>query len=216
MTERATCWSITINNPAVEEYERGLPASWKLEGQLEKGAEGTLHYQGMLRTPQIRFSAVKKEFPRAHIEAARSAAALKKYVNKEDTRVACVRSIPTLFEYQTQIAERWNEDDFRKRWELRTRNLGTEVPDPTDTAMGYIDSLVAQDIESGMRGIEFIAINPLWRSSWMRFWRSIITRQKNFPAKSITQDAPDIQEENRDEEAVEAQASRPQGAGECE
>jgi len=203
MTERASCWSITINNPVVEEYERVLPPSWKLEGQLERGAEGTLHYQGMLKTPQVRFSAVKKEFPRAHIEVARSATALRNYVNKEDTRVACVRSIPTLFEYQTQVAERWNEDDFRKRWELRTRNLGTEVPDPTDTAMGYIDSLVAQDIESGMRGIEFIAINPMWRSSWMRFWRSIINRQKKFPAQNI-QDASGLQEAVSGEEDVEA------------
>lgn len=184
-----------------------LPPSWKLEGQLEKGAEGTIHYQGMLKTPQVRFSAVKKEFPRAHIEVARSAAALQKYVNKEDTRVARVRTIPTLFEYQTQIAEKWNEQHFQQRWELRCKSAGKEVPDATDTAMGYIDSLVAQDIESGMRGIEFIAINPLWRSSWMRFWRSIINRQKNFPAKSITQDAPDLQEAFSREEAVEACAS---------
>lgn len=204
MTERASCWSITINNPVVEEYERVLPPSWKLEGQLEKGAEGTLHYQGMLKTPQVRFSAVKKEFPRAHIEVARSATALKKYVNKEDTRVAHVRSIPTLFEYQTQIATKWNEEQFQQRWELRCRTAGKEVPDPTDTAMGYIDSLVAQDIEQGMRGIEFIAINPLWRSSWMRFWRSIVNRQKNFPAQSITQDAPVLQEADSGEEDVEA------------
>jgi len=207
MTERASCWSITINNPNVEEYERVLPPSWKLQGQLEKGAEGTLHYQGMLKTPQVRFSAVKKEFPRAHIEVARSAAALQQYVNKEDTRVASVRSIPTLFEYQTQIAEKWNERDFQQRWELRCKSTGKEVPDVNDTAMGYLDSLVAQDIESGMRGVEFISINPLWRSSWLRFWRSIINRQKNFPAKSITPNASYLQETHSGEEAVEACAS---------
>lgn len=215
MTERATCWSITINNPVETDYLRPLPPSWKLEGQLERGGEtGTLHYQGMLKTPQVRFAAVKKEFPRAHIEVARSAAALKAYVHKSDTREACVASIPTLFEYQTRIAEKWDEEQFKRRWELRTRNLGNEVPDPTDTAMGYIDSLVAEDIEQGMRGIEFIAINPMWRSSWMRFWRSIINRQKNFPAKNITEDASSFQQAHSGEEDVEAQSGAQ--ASECE
>lgn len=41
----------------------------------------------MVKTPQVRFSAVKKLFPRGHIEIARNPAALATYVGKEETRV---------------------------------------------------------------------------------------------------------------------------------
>lgn len=168
--ERATCWSITINNPVIEDYQIPLPAGWKLEGQLEKGEQGTEHYQGMLRTPQIRFSAVKKVFPRAHIEVARNPAALKKYVHKEETRTSIVESGPTMFEYQTIIAGKWEDEGYSK-W---TQSFPNKSPD--EVAMLYLDSLVAEDIESGRRCAEFIAINPMWRSSWKFFWRSIIKR----------------------------------------
>lgn len=181
MTDRATCWSITINNPKEEEYQKPLPPSWKLTGQLEEGdEEGTLHFQGMLKTNQVRFSAVKKEFPRAHIEVARNKEALAKYVTKEETRVASVQSIPTLFEYQTIIADKWDEDEWQQRWQYAIDNAGLTMPDLTEQAMRYLDSLVEADIANGRRGAEFIAVNPMWRSSWMRFWRSIINRHKKY------------------------------------
>lgn len=186
MTERASCWSITINNPKTEEYQIVLPARWKLEGQLERGDEGTLHYQGMLNTPQVRFSAVKKVFPRAHIEVARNKQALAKYVHKEETREAAVTAIPTLFEYQSIIAAAWEQDEYSARWQLACEHATpTNLPCPDEVAMQYIDSLVAADIEYGRRGAEFIAINPMWRSSWKKFWRSIIKRygsQQAFPS----------------------------------
>jgi len=178
MTDRATCWSITINNPKKEEYEIVLPAKWRLVGQLEKGEEGTLHYQGMITTPQVRFSAVKKVFPRAHIEVARNKQALQKYVQKEETRVATVKTIPTLFEYQTIIAEKWVDEEFRA---IGNRRIEANIfTDWDDVAMLYLDKLVSKDIESGRRGAEFIAINPLWRSSWKKFWSSIIKRHASF------------------------------------
>lgn len=181
MTDRATCWSITINNPVETDYLRPLPAGWKLQGQIERGeGEGTLHYQGMLKTNQVRFSAVKKEFPRAHIEVARDKIALAKYVAKEETRVASVESIPTLFEYQTIIADKWVEDDFQRRWNEACSNAGLTVPDVDAVAMRYLDSLVEADIQIGRRGAEFIAVNPMWRSSWLRFWRAIINRSKRY------------------------------------
>lgn len=100
---RGTCWSITINNPTADDMSPTLPAGWKLVGQMEKGEEGTLHYQGMLTTNQVRFSAVKKVFSRAHIELAKNRKGLEKYVHKPETRVSevsdIVSNIPTLFEY---------------------------------------------------------------------------------------------------------------------
>jgi len=209
MTERSTCWSITINNPQEAEYVRPLPGGWKLTGQLERGEEGTLHYQGMLKTNQVRFAAVKKEFPRAHIEIARDKAALAKYVSKEETRVATVESIPTLFEYQTIIADKWDEDEFQSRWKRASERASTTIPDLDSVAMSYLDSLVAADIESGRRGAEFIAVNPMWRSSWMRFWRSIINRQVKY------NNAPASPSPQYEEASFRPQAEVPYH-GECE
>lgn len=91
--ERGNNWSITINNPTEEEkviWQKATENHWVKEaiGQLEKGESGTLHIQGLLKTQQVRFSQVKKLFPRAHIEIARNVAALAKYVQKDETRVA--------------------------------------------------------------------------------------------------------------------------------
>lgn len=189
MSERATCWSITINNPLITDYQIPLPVGWTLEGQLEKGEQGTEHYQGMLRTPQARFSAIKKAFPRAHIEVAKNPVALKKYVHKEETRVAEVERIPTLFEYQTIIANKWVEDEYQER--VKRCIQSNKIPDFDEIAMCYIDSLVASDVESGRRGAEFIAINPMWRSSWKKFWRSIIIRNGRSSKGEGTQNAQD-------------------------
>ena len=89
MTDRATSWSVTINNPTDSDEEHIAMArqkGWKVDGQLEKGEKGTPHYQLIVKTPQIRFSAVKKAFPRAHIEIARNPTALEQYVHKDETR----------------------------------------------------------------------------------------------------------------------------------
>lgn len=180
---RSSVWSITINNPTDSDLKVDLPAGWKLTGQIEKGSEGTTHYQGMLKTNQVRFSAVKKVFVRAHIEPAKNAKALEKYVHKEDTRVSTVEdrvsNIPTLFEYQVTIAKRWDEsewDEFKAKAiesdEKLVLNLG-------EVALRYIDCLVEVDIQNGVRGVEFIAINPMWRSAWKRFWRSMVDRETN-------------------------------------
>lgn len=174
-SQRSGCWSITINNPQEGELEGlELPPGWKLQGQMEVGKEGTPHYQGMLTTPQVRFSAVKKVLVRAHIEPARNRSALQKYVHKEDTRsseVAVVESkIPTLFDYQKVVADEWDEEE----WHRFSKDVVPEKID--DIAMLYLDRIVAAHIEQGVRGIEFIAINPMWRSSWKKFWRSIIKR----------------------------------------
>ena len=83
---RNSHWSVTFFN---NEWKNFQHPEWKLEGQEEIAPDtGRLHYQGMLHTGQVRFSAVKKVFPQAHIEACRDPVALKKYVHKTDTRAA--------------------------------------------------------------------------------------------------------------------------------
>lgn len=97
-TQRATCWSITINNPTADDiriWQTATTFPWVKEvvGQIEMGENDTPHIQGLLKTEQVRFSKVKKLLPRAHIEIARNATALAQYVVKEDTRVAEISRI---------------------------------------------------------------------------------------------------------------------------
>jgi len=177
MSDRATCWSITINNPKEEEMKPILPAKWSLSGQMEAGAEGTLHYQAVLKTPQVRFSAVKQIFPRAHIEVARNKAALQNYCHKDETRVGLVpdltSSIPTLFDYIHVIARRFDADECEQYASVN------EIKE-SDAFMAYIDYLVDCDIQSGKIGVEIISINPMWRSAWKRHGRSMILREQKL------------------------------------
>lgn len=96
-TGKASWWSITINNPTEADYDALEQENWpsfvkRVKYQTEQGAEGTIHVQGAVNTTQVRFSAVKKWLPRAHIEAAKDKAALLKYVEKKDTQVSTLPS----------------------------------------------------------------------------------------------------------------------------
>jgi len=171
MTERYSCWSITINNPTETDTVCDIPG-WKLTGQYEQGAEGTRHFQGMLETGQQRFSTVKRAFPRAHIEPARNKKALQAYIHKEETRVDVYTpgDVPSIFQYQTIIVKAWNKEEFASLCENVLEDKLDEL------ALSYVDTLVRKSIEAGQRGGEWIGINPMWRSSWKKFWRSIIKR----------------------------------------
>lgn len=179
--QRGTCWSITINNPTQSDLNVVFPNNkWVMKGQMEKGEEGTEHYQGMLLTPQVRFSAVKKVLPRAHIELAKNRSALEKYVSKSETRVAEVpnitSNIPTLFDYQHTIAQRWDDIEYAKLIEQHSDKF--DKGDTGEIALIYVDALVAEDIRNGVCGVEYIAINPMWRSAWKKFHTAMVARER--------------------------------------
>ena len=180
--------SITINNPIDSDTKCTLPAGWKLEGQFEEGEEGTKHFQGMLTTPQVRFSAVKKAFPRAHIEAARMKKALQKYVHKEDTRVEEYAGNATMNMFQSQdlIASLWENDEWVRRI-TTDRIIKMYKGDMGLIALAYVDEIVEEQIESGVVGLEFTAINPMWRSSWKRFHQAIIGRYNRSKQEEINE-----------------------------
>lgn len=86
-------WMGTLNNPDIpaENHLRGVSQAKGVVyvvGQLESGAEGTEHvqYYVNLDKPQA-LSYMKKICQRSHWELARSDAASRRYVMKEDTRV---------------------------------------------------------------------------------------------------------------------------------
>jgi len=223
MTERGTCWSITINNPKDEDIKVELPAQWKLQGQMEKGAEGTEHYQGMLTTPQVRFSQVKKTFPRAHIELAKNRKALEKYVHKSETRVAevadVVSNIPTLFEYQHKIASRWDDDEWNLFLNQKRDAMGDLEFGKTTTgeiALEYVDMLVGHDIEDGVCGIEYIAINPMWRSAWKKFYRQLVSRERKIKSDQEIYNASQVSETQSVSQGGPQGSQNQKAYGECE
>lgn len=187
-TMRSTCWSLTINNPTEADQEHinlARQRGWKVEGQLEKGLEGTSHYQLRLITPQTRWSAVKKQFPRAHIEAARDPIALGKYVTKEETRVGSLPTgqdkYPSLSKVWDLIYQHYNTDDSHG-WNVLSLSEGLAEFYHEDLDMEFSKSpLVVFDraikvlISNGYH-VESIAANPSTRSMWKLYARELIAR----------------------------------------
>jgi len=169
MSERATCWSVTINNPISNDdaniAEARQKFGWAVYGQKEVGENGTEHYQLMITTPQVRFSAVKKAFPRAHIEIARDRKALTKYVNKEDTRIA---TLPTDTRYPS-IQTLW---DMLAQW---LTDKGNWWNWSGDKALEQFDTFICEKIEEGFI-VETMAVNPQIRSCVKNYFVSIVYR----------------------------------------
>lgn len=198
MTDRSTCWSLTINNPSSDDEEcisLARQKGWQIYGQIEKGESGTLHYQMMLKTPQVRFSAVKKMFPRAHIEVAKNSVALSKYVNKEETREA---PLPR---------EQNKYPPLSKLWELIYEGLPikyiypSQQVIPKEEVMPLFDSIVSELIEQGYM-IETMCVNPQVRACWKTYHLAIIHRIENEKLSDPIS-IPDADEKEDDETSTQ-------------
>lgn len=172
MTQRATAWSITINNPVSADEENislARQKGWKVEGQLEKGEQGTPHYQLLVKTPQIRFSAVKKQFPRAHIEVARNVAALEQYVHKEETREGELKQqselYPSLQRLWDMLAEWINDKNIHHKW----------MSSDEEYRLFQFDKFINDKIYEGYV-VETMAVNPQVRSSIKHYGINIVIR----------------------------------------
>jgi len=185
MSQRASCWSVTINmknvakTTADECIQQARAAGWQVEGQLEKGEEGTEHYQLMVSTPQVRFSAIKKMFPTAHIEVARKPQALKAYVHKEDTREGMLPE-------QTKFYPSVN-----KMWELMFDWTTKEYPDYFESMIKEFQRMSAEkrlrDLDERAAGliehgyfVEHHVVNPQVRSGFAKFAPEIIRRTQRI------------------------------------
>jgi len=89
--KKSTNWLVTHNNPKVDpkEYlEAWLPLCKYVNGQLEKGEEGTVHIQAYISLKQqSRLAHLKKKDPHAHFEPVKFDNGASAYCLKEDTRV---------------------------------------------------------------------------------------------------------------------------------
>lgn len=215
MTNRATCWSVTINNPVSADEDNIALArqkGWKVEGQLEKGENGTPHYQLMVRTPQVRFSALKKQFPRAHIEVARNVSALQTYVHKEDTKQAELKvdqdkypSLSALWDLMYDYFLQCNYINATWDGEWFTKATGKQKP------LQLFDEAINHLIRKGYF-VESMGVNPQVRGCFDRYWSSILYRcearrqtdrqtdENNVAVTSITnaEQASDYEESDED------------------
>lgn len=175
-TTRATLWSVTINNPIPADDENIALArqkGWTVTGQPEKGAQGTPHYQLAVRTPQIRFSQVKKSFPRAHIEVAKNPAALLSYVVKEETRSG---SLPVQQSRYPSLVKYWDLifAEIKYARSCDDDNLGLENMSQQNRLI-LLDNATSRLIEAGYF-VESIATNPNVRSSFAKFAPALMKR----------------------------------------
>jgi len=227
-TDRATAWSVTINNPNASDEENMASArqlGWVVDGQLEKGDNGTPHFQMMLRTPQVRFSQVKKMFPRGHIEIARNVVALGQYVRKEETRVG---ELPKSERYVTSqtaflaLVVDTLEKDERVNKQNRVRyDEKCKFYDPAGfIALRALDDAVSCLIYKGYYCVESFAVNPAIRKLWDKFYIPIISRrqtdrqteEKIISEGGITEDAS-TQTYDETEEERDSQESESSGRG---
>nr|WAE43253.1 MAG: replication associated protein [Cressdnaviricota sp.] len=181
MADRGTNWSVTINNPTPDDEECISVArskGWTVTGQKEAGSEGTPHYQLAVKTPQVRFTAVKKVFARAHIELARNVAALNAYVHKEDTRTG---ELPTTSSQYPTITRMW-ELMFDVTWKESWYGLDSmaeyieEYSKMSDKArLVWLDEAAAHLIKKGYY-LEHHVVNPQVRSSFAKFMPQLFER----------------------------------------
>ena len=185
MSDRATCWSVTINNPGKNDEEFIAAArqkGWKVDGQLEKGENGTPHYQLIVRTPQVRFSAVKKAFPRAHIEIARNPEALASYVKKSETREGELPKTESKYPTQSAYFKMVTEELYAVDKDLRidftcAQWYRSRKVDQEQRLLDALDEATSILIRRGYH-VETLAVNPQTRSAWKKFGMDIIHRSQ--------------------------------------
>lgn len=154
-------------------------------GQLEQGEQGTRHYQLCVRTPQVRFSALKKRFPTAHIEVARSVPALMAYVEKSESRVAKLADTsdkyPSLSRFWILVSQELNdgtkdglnydslEEERIEFFTSENQKMWKKKP------LHFLDYATRILIKKGYH-VEGIGANPNTRSQWNLFGEELILR----------------------------------------
>lgn len=121
---KARNWLCTLNNPDISlEKIHELTGAIYSVGQLEKGENGTLHYQFYQTfVRQIRLAHYKKRLPQAHVEPVLVDNGVQKYCMKEDTRVEGP------WEYGTKPLRRNSKGDWEDVWVKAKRGRIEEIP----------------------------------------------------------------------------------------
>lgn len=177
---RATHWSVTINlknvshSTAEECIARARQRDWRVFGQLEQGDSGTEHYQLAVATPQVRFAAVKKVFPTAHIEVAKDWNALLAYCSKEETRVDTLKNVSTGYISWSQL---------RNMFFDHVREVQVEHVTDAEERTREWDIFIGLCIQRGFE-VDVMGVNPQYRSCIQRYWNSYLRRQTDRQTES--------------------------------
>lgn len=113
---RSRNWILTV---AVDKMDReeicDALKDYRYSGQMEEAASGFLHWQIMVQSDNaIRFDALKKKMPTAHIEAMKgSTQQLYDYCNKESTRIEGTSLSNGVMTLSNRGATRKTLEDFR-------------------------------------------------------------------------------------------------------
>lgn len=200
---KATSWIITLNNPTQMEI-----TSWEnikqnhfvkeAVGQIEEGENGTPHIQGYIRTDNVRFSQIKKLFPRAHIEITKNAIAAKQYCQKTDTRKEKLVTSEINTSIHRAVYEqcihwfRYNKvgtketdwvtalEDVKDERSARISMLASVDNLHESVREKIFDTAISMMIISGVKHIEFMAVNNLTRSAFKKYFSAIIIREDGF------------------------------------
>lgn len=186
---RSTWWSITsFESSEIESLKNQTkwpPQLLEVLGGMEIcPSTGAQHYQGALHyNRQVRFSAVKRFLPKAHIEACKNVEALKKYVMKPET--ACgekqvIKSVNKFYrpcdilylmakkfvEAEMTLDDIYNDPDGCKYYRVLMRRV---IKDDI-TVVNYVDGKLKQN--------------------WIDFYSVFINRVRADSLNSITGNLP--------------------------
>lgn len=199
MTQRASWWSITINNPTDADRSSLQSANWpswvkSYSGQEEVGRDGTLHIQGALNTAQVRFAAIKGWLTRAHIEIARDKSALLKYVEKSDTAVAGTfksesKEYLTMDKALKRLVQYYEPAD-EQAWELANQDI---VKVYTDEYWRAVNKLLTDDTT-----LVQLYTNPQMLRAWVNTKNVWLKYKTNNETPSRPEGASEGQHESAD------------------
>lgn len=186
MSGKASCWSITINNPTDDDNIqwaalRNLPWVKEVKGQLEKGENDTPHIQGMVRTEHIRFSQIKRALPRAHIEPAKNTQALSNYVQKVDTRVGTIPQVRVATQKDVQdticeLVSTYGKQKYGDNFSIENIYFNQDEWLVGKDWEYWLDQSVNKLIIEGFYGVEFVMSNPQIRNAFKKYFVSILIR----------------------------------------
>jgi len=168
--ERGTNWSVTLNMKNVSRatcegmINQAKLSNWGVQGQIEEGKEGTPHYQLLVKTPQVRFSAVKKMFPTGHIEKARNVKALEAYVHKDEGRLEEMKTIERKFVSFPEVRNKFFQ------WVIQEGHQHTGC---YEKKLSLWDEFIGLSIEERIE-CDVVGVNPQYRSIIQRYWNSFV------------------------------------------
>ena len=196
-----TCYSVVINNPTdtdKEQIESARALGWRVVGQLEKGDNGTPHYQLCITAP-VEWKTMKSHFKRANIQEAEDPEALEKYCTKNKTRVLDLTEKKPLSKKREQYSSAdFYNDVFQEAFEQNGE--GTDELINKDNNLQTYDAAVNQLILQNGYDIAVRATRPDVRSAYRKYRYAMwsVWFNDNIGSEHNNQDAHDDTTEQQD------------------